>query len=401
MKVLYVHRYRKVLTGAHYMNRLMIDMVRAKGVGVKNTYPSENFESANPPLGSLGEIPFKYPILKNPSNVKHFDAIQAPTYLILPFTKFSTPTISHFGSTARGYIEAFKRTPLEKDTKKAWLKLKKYGLIKRLDFIPDREIKDISRMENLAAKNSSAVIAASKVIAKDLIEMGADAHKVIVAYNVIADFWFSRPRKTIKTAKLITICRTGEDRLRWSIKGIDRLITIYENVSGIDKISILKTSNGKLASAIKDIPNNTVYFNLAPHEIKRKINPLSGSIFLLTSRYEGFSLTLIEAMSQGLIPVVFSVGVAPEIIINGENGFLVDNTQEAIEKIRLLSSDYNLRNTLSKNSRITSLQFKSETLADKLITLYKKLNEHEVKNKPLSFPKIFLNNGQRMVTANA
>ena len=94
---------------------------------------------------------------------------------------------------------------------------------------------------------------------------------------------------------------------------------------------------------------------------------------MLTSRYEGFSLSLIEAMSQGLVPISFSVGVAPEIIRNGENGFIVYTTEEAEEKIKLLLNDTALRHRLALAARETAKQFRSDIMIEKTLALYGKI----------------------------
>ena len=93
----------------------------------------------------------------------------------------------------------------------------------------------------------------------------------------------------------------------------------------------------------------------------------------MTSRYEGFSLSLIEAMSQGLAPISFPVGVAPEIISNGENGFIVHTIEEAEEKINLLLKDTVLRHRLSLNAKETAKQFKPDIMSEKIINLYRKI----------------------------
>jgi sugar transferase (PEP-CTERM/EpsH1 system associated) len=47
-------------------------------------------------------------------------------------------------------------------------------------------------------------------------------------------------------------------------------------------------------------------------------------VFVLSSREEGFGITLLEAMAAGLPVVATKAGGIPEIVINGETGFLVD-----------------------------------------------------------------------------
>ncbi len=69
----------------------------------------------------------------------------------------------------------------------------------------------------------------------------------------------------------------------------------------------------------------------------------------------------------------FAVGVAPEIIKNGENGYIVKDISEAEEKIRMLLSDDKLRETLSVNARKSSEEFRSEILAENMMKLYAKI----------------------------
>ena len=100
------------------------------------------------------------------------------------------------------------------------------------------------------------------------------------------------------------------------------------------------------------------------------LRPLRGGILFIPSRYEGFSLSLIEGMSQGLVPIVYPVGVAPEIIRNGENGFLVSSQAEAVEKTQQLLTNTDLRKRLSEKASETARQFSSKIIAQKLMKLY-------------------------------
>ena len=65
----------------------------------------------------------------------------------------------------------------------------------------------------------------------------------------------------------------------------------------------------------------------------------SGSIFIMTSRFEGFGLVLIEAMLCGLPCIAFDCPYGPrEIIKDGENGFLIPYNDDAlfVEKLTYL-----------------------------------------------------------------
>lgn len=50
------------------------------------------------------------------------------------------------------------------------------------------------------------------------------------------------------------------------------------------------------------------------------------SIFMMTSAYEGWGITLLEAQQMGVVPVVFDSYVAlHDIVGNGVNGIIVEN----------------------------------------------------------------------------
>jgi alpha-1,3-mannosyltransferase len=48
------------------------------------------------------------------------------------------------------------------------------------------------------------------------------------------------------------------------------------------------------------------------------------NLFVSGASYEGYGLSTIEAMSSGTVPVVTPVGIHPQVIRNGETGFLVE-----------------------------------------------------------------------------
>ena len=70
------------------------------------------------------------------------------------------------------------------------------------------------------------------------------------------------------------------------------------------------------------IDENRIQLNGPVDDVSREY--LNSSIFALTSRFKGFGLVIIEAMSCGVPVVAFSCKMGPdEIITNGEDGYLV------------------------------------------------------------------------------
>lgn len=68
-------------------------------------------------------------------------------------------------------------------------------------------------------------------------------------------------------------------------------------------------------------------------------------VFVLTSRWEGLPLTILEAMRAGLPVVASDVGGVGEAVVDGETGFLVPRGAESVlgERLRQLIADPGLR----------------------------------------------------------
>lgn len=100
------------------------------------------------------------------------------------------------------------------------------------------------------------------------------------------------------------------------------------------------------------------------------------SIFVMTSAYEGFSMTLVEAQQNGCVPIVMDTFAACHVIIqDGENGLLIkDNDIEGFsDAIIDLITDKNKRIRLKKRGLETCRQFNVSRIVEQWINLYKDL----------------------------
>jgi len=77
------------------------------------------------------------------------------------------------------------------------------------------------------------------------------------------------------------------------------------------------------------------------------------NIFLLSSFSEGTAMTILEAMATGLPCIVTDVGGNPEIVENGETGFVVPNNDEKVlaEKINYLLGNEIMMKKMGKAGR--------------------------------------------------
>lgn len=89
------------------------------------------------------------------------------------------------------------------------------------------------------------------------------------------------------------------------------------------------------------------------------------SFFVSSSRFEGFSMVLVEAMSQGLPCVSFNCPNGPaDIIINEDNGILVPNQDEnaLCKGMERLIEDRNLRIKMGKSAYVSIEKFEIGTI---------------------------------------
>ena len=100
------------------------------------------------------------------------------------------------------------------------------------------------------------------------------------------------------------------------------------------------------------------------------------SIFVLSSRFEGFGMVLIEAMACGLPVVSFDCPAGPdEIITDGVDGLLVPSgdVHALAEKLMTLMSDEDLRKRLGKQARLTAQRYDMANLANQWTALFDRM----------------------------
>lgn len=100
------------------------------------------------------------------------------------------------------------------------------------------------------------------------------------------------------------------------------------------------------------------------------------SLFIAPQRWEGFGLTPLEAMATGVPVVATRVGVFPELIKEGETGFLSATTDPATmaEATHKLMGNEALRKKFSKSCREDMVaNFRIENEADRLIEIYQEM----------------------------
>ena len=97
------------------------------------------------------------------------------------------------------------------------------------------------------------------------------------------------------------------------------------------------------------LSNSVIFTGYVPEADKADYFNLA-DVFFFPSAMEGFGLAVGEAMSSGLPVVVSNRGSIPELVVDGEGGFVSDPTDPArfAERLRLLLGDAALRRKLGQ-----------------------------------------------------
>lgn len=169
-------------------------------------------------------------------------------------------------------------------------------------------------------------------------------------------------------------------------KGYDLLIKIWKKVikKSPDWILEIYGEGADRKKLEKQIKENNLENSLS---LKGTINNiqdkyLESSIYVMSSRYEGMPMVLLEAMSYGLPVVSFDCKCGPkDIIKNGKSGYLCKSydVNEMAEKIEKLIMDEESRKKMGVIAKKISLNYSENKIMKKWKKLFEKLGEKDGK----------------------
>ena len=218
-------------------------------------------------------------------------------------------------------------------------------------------------------KNSKYLILLSEAFFPELKDIVGD----ISFNNVIA---IANPTvfTNDKSAKEKIVLYVG--RINKVQKRVDILLDVWSKVYHKNTDWVLKVvGDGESLSELKGVVKAQNIRNITFEGVQ---DPKSyydvASIFCLTSSFEGLPMTLIEAMSHKVVPVIFnSFATAPQMIKNGVSGCLVTafDVDEYCEALSNLMSNQNLLTSLSNEAYNASLSYDIDIIGQKWIKLFK------------------------------
>jgi glycosyltransferase involved in cell wall biosynthesis len=196
-----------------------------------------------------------------------------------------------------------------------------------------------------------------------------------------------------KFSKSVVVCPTVIDTEKFIPSGSQRpasplTLGWIGSASNLRYLLLLKDALGTIASKYPHVrlliicelspdftlPISTTYMKWRKDREAEDLNKIDiGLMPLLDTPWERgkCGLKIIEYMASGLPVVASNVGANPQILQDKKQGFLVNTTQQWIEKLSLLIEDYELRKKMGQEARkraeeIFSLEHWNQKILDVL-----------------------------------
>ncbi len=217
------------------------------------------------------------------------------------------------------------------------------------------------------------IITPSAFARRKFIECGLDAGKIEVIHNFV------------DTGALAPSYGGGDYAISFgrlsSEKGIESLI---DAAALAPRIKVLIAGEGPLRDHLeaRRAAAGAGNVELLGYVNKEDLMPLvRDSMFVVVPSicYENFPYNVLESLALGKPVIGSGIGGIPEMVADGETGFLVEPQDAAAlaERMTLLAGDAPLRERLGRNARArVEREFSAGIHYDKLMALYKAVAEH-------------------------
>jgi len=254
----------------------------------------------------------------------------------------------------------------------------KYILKNKFAHLPYK-IYDIATFKNAVCR-AGAIIVSSKNEYAEALEFGIDKKKMhLIPVGIdIADYEPHRAESN-KVLNLLFVGRIARNRhLEPIIKALQCLNKVKLTIVGGEEKSSSLSRKGYL-SELKALVDELgvgrqIIFAGAKYGKELISYYEAADVFVYTSLYENFGQTLLEAAAAGLPIISTPVGIAPEIVIDGETGLLVSDDPKMIrERIGELRHN-SIRSEFSTRIReIVKKKFDWSNIIDQYLRMYQDL----------------------------
>jgi glycosyltransferase involved in cell wall biosynthesis len=211
-------------------------------------------------------------------------------------------------------------------------------------------------------RNASCILPVSMYVARK-VKIIAPRTKTKMIYNCVT----TEPSNTCEMQKTDTILTVGliDNERTFYLKGIDTFIEIARKLPGF-RFQIVGINQKALTYKLGNIPINLCLFGrVTPEELGSFYQ--KARIYCQLSRSESFGVSIAEAMTYGVFPIVTNEGGMPEVV--GAVGAVVERDPQHIAE---LITDRLLKDGFPDETRIrtqVSVLFSKRQRAESLLQI--------------------------------
>lgn len=241
-------------------------------------------------------------------------------------------------------------------------------------------------MEKISARRAKNVLAVSENCKKELVELyKIPEEKITVINNFVQDEVFTPANKEAKSNNQINVCFSGALCYK---KGIDKLLEFSDYIEK-RKFSLpngkeysiklnIATNYEKNAEPFKGRKNTTVQTGLIASQMPDFYR--KNDIMFFPTRYEGFSMAALEALSCGLCLAGSDFAVSPELQTFDFCKLLAIDTPPAqiVEHVRDLYGKFNSQQVRLTIHDTVKEQFGTEQYRKKILAYVDEILSHNV-----------------------
>lgn len=259
------------------------------------------------------------------------------------------------------------------------LELRSFSLKKLFKLIPNTGY----ALKNFFTRQRECVLGANKVVAVSsfvrqvlLDETYAPEEKFVVINNGIQSSDLSVADRSVSKTMLFS------GRLEYS-KGVVPLMHVFSSlVASHPDARLIIAGDGPMKKDMEllaqnlGIAGNVEFLGWVTKDQIVKASKRSSILVLPTLRIEGFPMSIIEAMAEGLVVVASDIGGSKDAIINGSTGYLVKPGDKAVllqVLTELVTNTAKLQQMMIASRKHFETNFTSEIMVQKYLKVINEL----------------------------
>ena len=217
------------------------------------------------------------------------------------------------------------------------------------------------------------IVVNSRAVARELADEGVPASMVRLAYNGLDTTVFRRegeravlPWGDAAAVVIGVVCALRPE------KGLGTLMEAFRKVKEVRRgVKLVIVGSGPMLAELQADSDADCHFQPAVRNVAPWLRAMD--IFVLPSRSEALSNSLMEAMGCGCCPVASNTGGNPELVQDGETGMLfpVGDSEALATRLTLLADQADYRSRLAAQAhRRMHQQFTREHAARTMGAIY-------------------------------